>query len=124
MGKLICVVTAFISLGATGCSSIAPRVSSMNFSPESMEILGAASGESSRGYLLCMIPMGDTAGGGVFFSRYSLLEAVNRSVASMKADALINTIAEQETGWAFPFWCWTAVRVQGIAVKFKQAPPK
>ena len=133
-----------VCLATLGCTSVSPRVSSMNFSPESMEILGTGYGESSEGYLFCFIPTGESGNsGGSSPSRgivplvgnnpssgiaqegsvngpYSTTTAIKRAVLSKKGDALINTTAEVENGW-FIFWCWKTVRVQGTVVKFKQA---
>lgn len=101
-----------------GCTHVTPIVSSMNFSPESMEVLGRGQGESRRGYLLCAIPISVSVN--ISDDNYSITRAVDDAVRSKNGDALINTFAEHETGWIWPFWCWKSVRVSGTVVKFKK----
>lgn len=114
MTKIIIVSFALVGGMLAGCTHVTPIVSSMNYSPEGMEVMGKGEGESRRGYFLCAIPISNSVN-----DNYSIINAVDDAVLSKKGDALINTVAEHETGWIWPFWCWKSVRVSGTVVKFK-----
>jgi hypothetical protein len=102
---------AALSLFFAGCMYVNPHVSSMNFSPETMELLGPAMGKSSQKYFLCLIPEGE----------YSLMAAMREAINFRQGDALINTCAEHET-FVGPLglWCTHAITVTGTVVKFKR----
>ena len=94
-----------------GCAHVQPGVSSMNFTPEAMQIVGPAKGESTETYFLCLIPFD--------FQPASVVDATNRAIKSVRADALINTVVDDERGFAL-LACWQTIRVSGTAVKFKR----
>lgn len=114
MKHMYFLLLVLCGLMVTGCTHVTPAVSSMNYSPETMDYLGKGEGESRRGYFLCMIPISNTVS-----ENYSIISAVDDAVRSKKGDALLNTVAEHEIGWIWPFWCWKSVRVSGSVVKFK-----
>jgi hypothetical protein len=94
------------------CAHSVPHVSSMNFSSADMWIMGPATGESTRDFILCAIPQDSTGA--------SVAEATRNAVATVNADALINTVVDDERGIGFlGLWCWQTIRVSGTAVRFK-----
>lgn len=92
-------VPAVVLALLTACAHSVPRVSSMNFSSADMTVVGQATGESTRETILCIIPQDSTGP--------SVAEATRNAVATVNADALINTAVDDE-------------RVTGIAVRFKE----
>jgi len=118
MNPIGCLIAALSLVMMSGCTHVTPVISSMNYSPESMEVLGRGHGESKRGYFLCAIPLSTSVN--ISNDNYSITMAVDDAVRSKNGDALINTFAEHETGWIWPFWCWKSVRVSGTVVKFKK----
>ena len=95
-----------------GCAHVIPQATSMNFSPESMVVVGPAMGESSETYLLSMIPSGGR--------HPSIVLATERAIKSVEADALVNTIVDNELGFGFlGLWSWQTIRVYGTAVRYR-----
>lgn len=108
IGLLFIVV---VITGMSGCSHVTPGVSSTSFSSDAMEVVGPAKGESTDTQILCLIPWGDSA---------SVVSATEAAIESVKANALINTVVDDERGIGFlGLWCWQTIRVYGTAVKFK-----
>ncbi len=91
-----------------GCSATTPHISSMTFAPGAMEVVGPASGESTSDRFLCAINFGDAA---------SVVAATANAVKKARADALINTVVDDERGTGF-LYCWQTIRVSGTAVRF------
>ena len=118
MQKALTAMVAVLLLGVAGCAIVTPYVSSMNYSPETMELWGTGEGESSQGYILCFVPINES---------YSTMRAVNEAISSRGGDALINTVAEHETYCFLGLYCEHTIRVRGTVVKFKRpqfdAPP-
>lgn len=107
-------LTLFLLPLLSGCAThVTPHFSSMNFDPESMEVVGPAEGKSHQGYPLCW---------GVSFENYSAIKAVQQAIKSREADALINITADAEDGIFYPLpYCWHSIRVYGTAIRFKKS---
>ena len=115
MQKALTAMVAVLLLGVAGCAIVTPYVSSMNYSPETLEILGTGEGESYQGYLLCFVPTRDA---------YSMMSAIKTAISSRGGDALINTVAEHETVLFLGLYCQQEIRVRGTVVKFKHSHPQ
>ena len=70
MKKIAAVIA--ISASLVGCAHVTPYVSSMNFSPEAMEVLGTGQGESRQGFVLCFLSLDET---------YSAMKAVESAIS-------------------------------------------
>jgi hypothetical protein len=105
---------AALALLAAGCVHVRPQATSIDYDSDSMEIVGRATGEASRANALFgLIPVSSPA---------SVAVAVDRAVKSVNADALINTVVDDECGTVLGFFNWQTIRVHGTAVKFKFRP--
>jgi uncharacterized protein YbjQ (UPF0145 family) len=97
-------------MGGAGCSSVTPHVAKMEFVPDAMEFVAQAQGESTSKRALCMIDMGSPA---------SAAAAAKNAAKSVKADAMVNVIVDDERGvGALGLYCWQTIRVSGMAVRF------
>jgi hypothetical protein len=110
MKKAVFILSVF-TLG--GCAHVTPVVSSMDYNPETMEAVGFGTGESSQGYLFCLIPTGPA---------YSVTTAIKSVLYRSGAHAMINTVAEHEVLWIPPLFCEKTIRVSGTLVKLKKSP--
>lgn len=101
-----------VTIALSGCAHVTPQATSTSFSPEAMEIVGPAKGESSQTKALCLIPMNNDAA--------SVITATEAALLSVNAEALINTSVDEESGIGIlGLWCWQTIRVHGTAVRFK-----
>jgi hypothetical protein len=84
----------------------------MTLTPQAMEIVGPATGESSSTRLLCFIPVNGNA---------SLITATENALKSVAAEAIVNPAVDDERGLGLlGLWCWQKIRVSGTAVRFKR----
>ena len=86
----------------------------MAYSPDTMELIGPASGEIKQDYFLC-IPFAGFSGG-------DSLDAITNALKPHAADALLNPAVQTEYFFLFPFYCSKRVTVYGTAVKLKRTP--
>lgn len=99
-----------------GCAFVTPHPTPMTLTPQAMEIVGTARGESSNYRLLCVIPVSS--------SNASLAAATERAVNSVSAEAIVNPMVDDERGFGLlGLWCWQKIRVYGTAVRFKRNQP-
>lgn len=105
----LCLIALVALLGAA-CVHHVPHISSMNFDANSMEYVGPVQAEGRQIHFLCAIP---TA------FREPLPYALDAKAKSMGADAVINVIAETESGALLGVFCWQEIRLTGVAVRFK-----
>jgi len=109
---------AFV-FGFSGCIFTGqPHYTTIDFNPEAMEVIGPAKGEAIKSYFLG-IPVGFFIH--TDFDDDSALEAVKRARASVKADALINIVADTKVDIIF-FGIYTrkTTRVEGIGVRWRR----
>ena len=108
--KLPFLLTMLFFFG--GCTHIRPHLSTMDFEPSSMELVGPVTGEAEHSFLLGMGPMGG--------DKEFVLAAVKDALKGTDADAIINIVADDRIKFTL-FWLYYTreVKVSGIAVKFK-----
>ena len=96
----------------SGCAMVTPHPTSMTLSPQAMEIVGTATGESTGTRLLCVLPVNGNA---------SLITATENALRSVAAEALVNPMVDDERGFGLlGLWCWQKIRVSGTAIRFKR----
>lgn len=96
----------------SGCAVVTPHPTSMTLSPQAMEIVGPATGESSSTRVLCVLPVNGNA---------SLIAATENALKSVAAEALVNPMVDDERGFGLlGLWCWQKIRVSGTAIRFKR----
>ena len=98
-----------LAVGFSGCATQSLQVTSLAYSPDTMELIGPVTGQVSMEYALC-IP---------FTNSDDSLTAISRALKPSSADALLNPAVETEYFFLAPFYCRKQVTVSGIAVKFK-----
>jgi len=113
---------ALVGLFLQGCVTlVTPHVSSMNFDPNAMYVVGKASGETTA-YRFFGLTVAEPDG--EFSSQTAITKALEEHGGG---DALINTVIDVEEssfplGWGW--FGWETIRVNGTAVYFKrQSPP-
>ncbi len=112
MKKIILSLTA-CSLG--GCALVTPHPTGMTLSPQAMEIVGPATGESTSTRLLCVLPVNGNA---------SLGAATENALKDAAAEAIVNPQVDDERGFGpLGLWCWQKIKVYGTAIRFKRNTP-
>ncbi|HTB23063.1 MAG TPA: hypothetical protein VK914_10185 [bacterium] len=108
---------AIVGLFLQGCVTlVTPHVSSMNFDPNAMYVVGKASGETTA-YRFFGLTVAEPDG--EFSSQTAITKALEEHGGG---DALINTVIDVEEssfplGWGW--FGWETIRVNGTAVYFK-----
>lgn len=111
--KRIFMLLAGCSLG--GCALVTPHPTSMTLTPQAMEIVGPAKGESTSTRLLCVLPLSGSA---------SLIAATENALNAAAAEAIVNPVVDDERGFGLlGLWCWQTIKVYGTAVRFKRNTP-
>lgn len=113
MKKIISIVTIAIPFLLTGCISLStPHPTSMNFDPNSMEVLGTVEGESKTRLYLLLIPVQVN-------QNYSSGEAIENAISKVGGDALINAVFDVEWTSFLGIIVERVIRVNGTAIRFK-----
>lgn len=106
------IVLTTVAVGFMGCAHVTPQATSTSFSPEAMDVVGPAKGESTQTKALCLIPLSN--------DEVSVIAATEAALLSVNAEALINSAVDDERGiGVLGLWCWQTIRVSGTAVRFK-----
>lgn len=104
------------ALALCACAYTRPHFTSLDYSPEGMDIVGPACGSARDYYLLGMGPIGR---GKIGFAN----RAMEAALQSAKADALINVVADEMTDVSFLWIIYNReVRICGTAVRFRKRP--
>ena len=119
MNRILPVVAVVAAFFLGGCTySLHPSVTTISFAPEKMEVIGPASAEVRKTYLLGIFPtdmLSSSSNGSE-----SVLDAMKVARESVGADFLINVVVEKQDELYFGFLIWDRiVRVEGIGVKWK-----
>ena len=103
-----------IILSLCGCATQHLSVTSMAYSPETMDLIGPVEGEVTRSMFLCFPP---------FSTEENLINAITKALTrpDRMADAILNPAVETTRSW-WLVYCEERVRVYGSAVRFKRPP--
>ncbi len=112
MEKILFIISVCL---LSGCAIVTPHPTSMTLTPQAMEIVGPARGESSSTRLLCVIPLSGSA---------SLITATENALNASAAEAIVNPMVDDERGLGLlGLWCWQKIKVYGTAIRFKRNTP-
>src|SRR5665213_2086474 len=84
--KRICLLA---TMALSGCATQNLQVTSMAYSPDTMDLIGPSSGEVTWDYPLCIPFVGSNDGG-------DSLDAITKALKSHAADALLNPAIQTE----------------------------
>ncbi|MFI5361961.1 MAG: hypothetical protein ACHQ49_08340 [Elusimicrobiota bacterium] len=107
--KRICLLATVV---LSGCATQSLQVTSMAYSPDTMQVLGPARGQITQDYFFCVPFLGN--------DNEDPLDAIAKALKPNAADALLNPAIQTEFLYFFPFYCRKRVTASGIAVKLNR----
>ena len=103
----------------SGCVAHRLDVTSLTYSPETMELVGPVSGQFRHGMPLC-IPISPFLNSLTAITEALKMKNTDATPRLKDFDAILNPAVDTRMFYLPPFYCEKQITVYGIAVKFKK----